>query len=78
MDSIIVSAIKGETAPMQTEFPSISSNSFAAVPIFRKPGRPDSLGVPLDGTKLSTNYNKCKNKLMVKYHTQISHMAENI
>ncbi|XP_066391461.1 tubby-like F-box protein 11 isoform X2 [Miscanthus floridulus] len=47
MDSIPVSAIKGGTAPMQTEFPSINSNSFASVPFFRKSGRLDSSGVQL-------------------------------
>ncbi|CAD6216762.1 unnamed protein product [Miscanthus lutarioriparius] len=47
MDSIPVSAIKGGTAPMQTEFPSINSNSFASVPFFRKSGRLDNSGVQL-------------------------------
>lgn len=48
MDSIPVSAIKeGGTAPMQTEFPSINSNSFASVPFFRKSSRLDSSGVQL-------------------------------
>jgi hypothetical protein len=37
--------IKGGTAPMQTEFPSINSNSFASVPFFKKSGRLDSSGV---------------------------------
>uniref|UniRef100_A0A804MTU2 Tubby C-terminal domain-containing protein n=1 Tax=Zea mays TaxID=4577 RepID=A0A804MTU2_MAIZE len=57
MDSIPVSAIKGGgTAPTQTEFPSMSSSSFASVPFFtRKPGhRPDSCpGVP-PGTQNET------------------------
>ncbi|KAG0546221.1 hypothetical protein BDA96_02G428900 [Sorghum bicolor] len=48
MDSIPLSAIKeGGTAPTQTEFPSINSNSFASVPFFRKSGRLDSSGVQL-------------------------------
>ncbi|XP_066382020.1 tubby-like F-box protein 11 [Miscanthus floridulus] len=47
MDSIHVSAIKGGTAPMQTEFPSVNSNYFASVPFFRKSGRLDSSGVQL-------------------------------
>jgi len=69
MDSIPVSAIKGGTAPTQTEFPSFNSTSFASVPFFgSKSGRLDSSGAQL--TTQNESKVSLKNK-SPRWHEQL-------